>query len=145
MSGVALAKALHLAFISLFVGGTAAGFLLRRAGRSGDDAARAVAARLIRLVAIALQVPGLLGALASGVALIILTPDLDRRPHHWLEVKIAFVLVAGTLAHLDALRAARAVRTGASDASAAVFRSAFAGVSLLLLAGAIVLVAAKPF
>ena len=144
MTQTTLLLAIHIASIAMLVGGTAAILVMRSAGRGFEGDQQLALWSAIRAVGLRVQLPGLLGAFASGLFLMFWTPPAPGS--HWLEAKLALAMVAGAFAHLDSRQVVRAARARAAGAeSSPPLPRTFTLVTLLLVLLAIVLVVAKPF
>ncbi len=102
----AVTRALHIMCIAGLVGGTLAGVVLRAAMVRADDTARRLTASLLRVLGLRVELAMLVGAVATGV-LLYMEVGVKGRPV-WLGLKLALVVLAAGLAHLDSARLRRA-------------------------------------
>jgi uncharacterized membrane protein len=139
---------LHFLFNALFLGSTAACLAVRGAARHGDVTQRVHAARAARAIASRVQLPGFLGALATGLALVFMGTSyrFGTPGQHWLDAKLALVLLAGLLAHVDNMRATRAARAHDADAASAIaMQSGLSALTFILLLATLALAVFRPF
>ncbi len=138
--------ALHLMCIAGLVGGTLSAVVMRLLMRSADDSARRVTAVLLRELGLRVQLPMLLGAFATGAGLLLVGGFPGNRVG--FGIKLALVILASGLAHVDSLRIKRATTTKPDPATLAEllspgFQQATLLAALAAIALTVLLVAAR--
>ena len=130
--------ALHIMCIAGLVGGTLAGVVLRACMLRADDTARRVTVGLLRVLGLRVELVRLLGAFATGAALLLQGGFPGARV--WLGAKLALVMLAAGLGHIDSLRIKRAATSKPDPATLAeLLHPGWHQASLLIYLAAIAL------
>lgn len=123
---------LHIMCVCGLVGGTLAGVVLRACMLRADDTARRVTVGLLRVLGIRVELAMLLGAFATGAVLLLQGGFPGSRI--WLGAKLALVMLAAGLGHIDSLRIKRAATTKPDPATLAeLLHPGFHQATLLVL------------
>ena len=109
--------ALHIMCVAGLVGGTLAGVVLRASMTRADDTARRVTAALLRVLGMRVELAMLVGAFATGAVLLMQGGFPGSRM--WLGAKLALVMLAAGLGHIDSMRLKRAATTKPDPATLA--------------------------
>jgi uncharacterized membrane protein len=115
---------IHLVGLAAFLGGAfAQQRFMQMSGRSGTPPVlRDEYERLSAAIVTQIEVPALFAQVATGVAIVVLEPDVLRQ--HWLHAKLTAVVLLLVLSHLEMFNARRLVRARAARGDAAALEIA---------------------